>query len=153
MRKLSFVLLLLGCSLSSMGQEGAVDSLSKVLRSAQPDTARVSTLLALSSEFYRTDAGKARELAQEARDLAERIDHKSGLAKAYKAMGMTYYFQNNWVDCLVQWKLALETFQAIKDLNGVSNMLNNIGATHFAGGDDKAALDYYLQSLRVAEEY
>ena len=145
------MVLLVGCLLSAFGQEGAADSLNKVLGSAQVDTARVSTLLALSSEFYRTDAEKARKLAQEARDLAEKSDHKSGLAKAYKAIGMTYYFQNNWVDCLVQWKLALETFQAINDLNGVSNLLNNLGAVHFNGGDDKAALDYYLESLKVAE--
>jgi adenylate cyclase len=150
-RAYAFISLLLGSLLSAFGQEGAVDSLNKVLRTAQPDTSRVSTLLALSGEFYRTDAEKARKLAVEARELAVKVGHKSGQAYAYKAIGMTYYFQNNWVDALVNWKLALETFEQINDLNGVSNMLNNLGAVHFNGGDDKAALDYYLESLKVAE--
>jgi class 3 adenylate cyclase len=111
----------------------------------------VKTLLELSGQYYRSDAEQAKRLAMEAMQLAEKIGDTSGVAFSYKAIGMSYYYQNNWVDALVNWKHALGTFEAIKDLNGVSNMLNNLGAVHFNGGDDKAALDYYLQSLRVAE--
>ncbi|MBK9539580.1 MAG: tetratricopeptide repeat protein [Flavobacteriales bacterium] len=110
-------------------------------------------MLELSGQHYRTDAAEARRLAMEARDLAQGSGSSSGLARAYKAIGMSYYFQENWVDCLVQWKLALETFRSIDDRNGESNMLNNLGAVHFNGGDDKAALDYYLEALRVAEAH
>ena len=137
--------------MSAFGQKEVIDSLNTVLASDLPDSIRVSTLVALGGQFYRIDAEHARRLALKAKQLAEKTGHKSGLAQAYKAVGMTYYFQNNWVDCLVQWKLALETFDSIHDLNGVSNMLNNLGAVHFNGGDDKAALDYYLKALRVAE--
>ncbi len=144
-------MLLLGHILPTFGQDGVIDSLNTVLASKLPDTTRVSTLLELSGQYYRTDAEKAQRLAIEAMQLAEKIDHKSGQAYAFKAIGMSYYFQNNWVDALVNWKLALEMFRTIDDLNGVSNMLNNLGAVHFNGGDDKAALDYYMESLRVAE--
>jgi class 3 adenylate cyclase len=151
MRRYAFALLLLACFVSASGQNEAIDSLNSVLRTAIPDSTRVSTLVELSGQYYRTAPDGAKRLAIEAKDLALRIDHKSGLARAYKAIGMCYYFQNNWVETLVNWKLALETFRAINDLNGVSNMLNNLGAVYFNGGDDKAALDYYLESLRVAE--
>jgi class 3 adenylate cyclase len=133
------------------GQDGAIDSLNSVLRSTLPDSSRLSTLLELSGQYYRTDPEQARRLALEAQALAEKRGLKNGLARAYKAVGMSYYFQNNWVETLLNWKLALETFRSNNDLNGVSNMLNNLGAVHFNGGDDKAALDYYLESLRVAE--
>ena len=151
MRRLSIVFLLLSCILPAFGQDEVIDSLNTVLRSTIPDSARVSTLVALSGQFYRVDAEHARRLALEAKELAEKSGYKSGLAQAYKAVGMSYYFQNNWVDCLVQWKLALETFRSINDLNGVSNILNNLGAVYFSGGDDEEALGYYLESLRVAE--
>jgi adenylate cyclase len=151
MRRSCFVILLLVCSMSSFGQDAVVDSLNKILRSTIPDTSRVSVLLQLSGQHSRTDPVKAREFALEAKEIAERTGHKSGLAYAHKAIGMTYYFQNIWVDALVQWRHALEIFTSINDLNGRSNMLNNLGAVHFSGGDDKAALDYYLESLRVAE--
>lgn len=151
MRRYFFACLLLVRFVPAFGQDETIDSLTAVLRSSIPDTTRVSTLLELSGQHYRTGPEEARRLAIEARQLADSINYKSGLARAYKAIGMSYYFQNNWVDCLVQWKLALETFKSINDLNGVSNMLNNLGAVHFNGGDDKSALDYYLESLRVAE--
>ncbi len=151
MRKLSFALFLSVCSASAYGQNGVIDSLNALLRADIPDSTRVSILVELSGQFYRTAPDGAKRFAVEAKELAEKIDHKSGLARAYKAIGMCHYFQNDWIDCLVQWKLALETFRSINDLNGVSNMLNNLGAVHFNGGDDKSALDYYLESLRVAE--
>lgn len=151
MRRIALASLLLVCVMSVTGQDEVIDSLNGVLKSDLPDSSRVSTLLELSGQYYRTGPEEARRLAVEARQLADSINYKSGLARAYKAIGMSYYFQNNWVDCLVQWKLALETFESINDLNGVSNMLNNLGAVHFNGGDDKAALDYYVRSLRVAE--
>lgn len=87
-----------------------------------------------------------------AKEMAENIKFRRGLGHAHKAIGMGYYFENNWVDALVQWRLALEAFEAAGDMNGVSNMLNNLGAVHFNGGDDEPALNYYLQSLRVAEQ-
>lgn len=152
MKKLLFiVLLILGVS-PIYAQDEIIDSLNSVLSKSQPDSSRVSTLLELSSQYYRTNAEEAKQLATEAKELAEKSNFKSGLAKAHKAIGMSYYFQNNWIDALVQWKLALETYKSIDDLNGVSNILNNLGAVYFNGGDDEAALDYYLQSLRVAEK-
>jgi adenylate cyclase len=151
MRRFFFAFILLGHLASAFGQEGAIDSLNRVLSSRLPDTARVSTLLELSSQFYRTDAEEAKRLASEARLLAEKIHDKKGLGQAYKAIGLSYYFQNDWVEAVLNWKLALEAFTSINDLNGVSNMLNNLGAVNFNQGDDKAALDYYVESLRVAE--
>lgn len=152
MRWAFFAFLLLGQFTYVFGQDGVIDSLNTVLKSKKiHDTTRVATLLELSGQYYRTDPKLAYRLAYEAKDLAEVKHFKSGLAAAYKAIGMSYYFQNEWVDALLHWKLALETFEEINDLNGVSNMLNNLGAVHFNGGDDKAALEYYLKSLRVAE--
>ena len=151
MRRLSVALLLLTCSFALFGQGGAIDSLNKVLRSQLPDTSRVKTLLDLAAQYYRTDLEEARSKATEAKELAEKIGYKSGLAKAYKAIGMSHYNQNNWVETLVNWKLSLETFRSINDLAGVSNILNNLGAVNFNQGDDKSALDYYLEALRLAE--
>ena len=151
MRRYFTLLLLPACSLSLYGQDQVVDSLNAVLRTEQPDSARVFTLLELAGQYYRTDPDKALELAEEASELADRSGVKPGLALAQKAVGMSYYFKGDWVDASVSWKQALETYTEIGDLNGESNMLNNLGAIHFSGGDDEVALDYYLESLRVAE--
>jgi class 3 adenylate cyclase/tetratricopeptide (TPR) repeat protein len=134
------------------GQNGVVDSLKAVLSSPQADSSRVYTLIELSSQYYRSDPAEAKRLGEEAKELAEKIGFDEGRAYAYKSIGMGYYFENNWIDALVNWRLALESFEAAGDMNGVSNMLNNLGAVHFNGGDDEPALNYYLESLKVAEK-
>ena len=142
-----FLMVLLG-----FGQSSEIDSLNQVLKKTQVDSSKVLTLVALSGNYARTNPDKAKELALEAIDLAQAAGFKPGLAQAYKAAGMSYYYQNNWIDALIQWELALEVYDSIDDLSGVSNMLNNLGAVNFNGGDDEQALKYYLQSLKVAEK-
>jgi class 3 adenylate cyclase len=138
-------------TLSAAAQDRQVDSLKAVLERLHDDTNRVKTLVQLGSAYYRTDPEEAIRRGTEARDLSEKLGYTRGLAISYKAIGMGYYFENNWVDATVNWKQALAAFDTVGDQNGVSNMLNNLGAVHFNGGDDESAIDYYLQSLRVAE--
>lgn len=136
----------------SWGQDPVIDSLKAVLEKPQADSLRINTLLDLAANYYRANPDEANRIAAEARDLAEESGYQSGLALAHKALGMSYYFQNNWVDALIEWEQALKVFQSIDDLNGVSNMLNNLGAVHYNGGDTEAALGFYLQSLEAAED-
>jgi class 3 adenylate cyclase len=152
MRRVLFVVI--GCLIVLLGssQDSEIDSLNEVLRTPQPDSSRVLTLIELSGNYSRTNPERAKELALEAINLAQQIRFNSGLARAHKAAGMSYYFQNNWIDALIQWELALEVYDSIGDLSGVSNMLNNLGAVNFNGGDDEQALKYYLESLKVAEK-
>lgn len=118
----------------------------------QADSARVMTLIELSGQYYKTDPAEAKRMGAMAKELAEKIGFQRGLGYAHKSIGMGHYFENNWVDALVQWRLALDHFEAAGDVNGVSNMLNNLGAVYFNGGDDESAINYYLQSLRAAEQ-
>lgn len=152
MQKKVILIVLVLLALAGYGQNANIDSLNKVLKNSPEDTARVYTLIELASNYYRSDAVEAIRIGTEARDLAEELNYERGLAYAYKAIGMGYYFQNNWIDALVNWRLSLEAYESAGDLNGVSNMLNNLGAVHFNGGDDEPAIEYYLRSLRVAED-
>jgi class 3 adenylate cyclase len=152
MQKKVILIALVLLALAGNGQNENIDSLNKVLKNSPEDTARVYTLIELASNYYRSDAIEAIRIGTEARDLAEELNYERGLAYAYKAIGMGYYFQNNWIDALVNWRLSLEAYESAGDLNGVSNMLNNLGAVHFNGGDDEPAIEYYLRSLRVAED-
>ncbi|MFT6998431.1 MAG: adenylate cyclase [Cryomorphaceae bacterium] len=148
------ILLIFSCLLvlSGSSQSNEIDSLNQILSKPQADTSRVSSLLELSKNYARTNPREARELAFQAMKLAQDSDFKPGLAQAHKAAGMSYYFQNNWIDALIQWQSAMEVFEEVRDLAGVSNMLNNLGAVYFNEGDDEQALKYYLKSLKMAEQ-
>ena len=132
-------------------QDEVADSLKKVVNTMPADSNKVNTLIDLAAKYYRSDPETARGYAQEANDLATEISFARGVGYSHKALGMSYYFQNNWIDALVQWEKALEVFESIEHLTGVSNMLNNLGAVHFNGGDNESALEFYLGSLKVAE--
>src|SRR5690349_17658497 len=81
MRALSLAFLLLASVVHSFGQDRAIDSLRAILRSSIPDSARISSTLALSGQYYRTAPEQARALALQAKELAEKTENKSGLAQ------------------------------------------------------------------------
>jgi class 3 adenylate cyclase/tetratricopeptide (TPR) repeat protein len=133
-------------------QNDEIDSLKSLVANAKEDSTKVKTLLTLAGKYHISDSSAAIQYASQARDLAEKIGFKTGLAYAYKTIGLTYYFNTVPFKAVLNWELSLETFMEINDLQGQSNMLNNLGATYFNQGDDAKALDYWVRSLRVAEE-
>jgi class 3 adenylate cyclase len=140
------------CLGKALSQNADIDSLKSIVAATREDSSRVNALIALSTKYYRSAPQEALSLSMEARDLAQKLGYKSGLARAYKSIGMAHYFSSNWVDALVDWQQSLTVFEEIGDQNGIANMLNNLGAVHFNQGGDEKAIEYYLRSLRAAEE-
>jgi signal transduction histidine kinase len=135
-----------------IAQNRQADSLSEVLKTSVDDTVKVSNLLALSGSLLNSNIDKALSYATEAKSLADHLNFKRGQAYALKSIGMSYYFQGNYIETLLYWQQSLSTFQSIGDKLGIANMLNNLGAVHFNQGDDEKAVNYYLESLKVSEE-
>jgi len=152
MRKFLLVLLVLVQLSQGFAQTDQIDSLNLILKNTIEDTIRVNTLIALSSNYYRTFPQEAIRYGLLAKELSEMINFKSGQAYALKSIGMGYYFQGDFIDALVSWQQSLNIFQSADDKLGVANMLNNLGAVHFNQGDDNKAIEYYLESLKVGEE-
>jgi len=146
-----FLILILIISCFGTAQNAEVDSLKSVIANAAEDSTKVKTLLVLAGKYHISDSSAAIQYASEAQDLAERIGYKTGLAYAYKSIGLTNFYNSVPLEAVLNWELSLSTFTEINDLQGQSNMLNNLGAIYFYQGDDAKALDYYLQSLRLAE--
>ena len=152
MLKLRLIPVFLLFVLNGYPQSAKIDSLRKVLVSAKNDTTRVNLMIEIGSNFYRTSPEEALNYSNQARDLAEKIDFKVGLAYAYKSIGMAYYFQSKPLEAVLNWQQSLNTFREANYVRGISNMLNNLGAIYFNEGNDTKALNYYLESLKVAEE-
>jgi class 3 adenylate cyclase len=152
MKEWHYFLLLFILPFGGTAQVSQTDSLKYALGVASDDTSKVNTLLLLSNRLSRTSPLEAIQYATQARDLAEQLDFQRGLAYALKSIGMSYYFEGNYIEVLVYWQQSLDVFKAIGDKLGVANILNNLGAVHFSQGDDNKAVEYYLESLRVSEE-
>ena len=152
MRKyLIFIIVVLNTT-SYATKTNPVDSLKALLKLHNEDTVRVNTLLALSSNAFRSAPEEAIRYGTEAKELSERLNFKKGLAYAQKSIGMGYYFQGNYSETLFYWQQSLKTFELAGDKLGVANMLNNLGAVNFNQGDDEKAIEFYLKSLKVSEE-
>lgn len=129
------------------------DSLASLLKThVKQDAYRVDLLLELSKEYANEPLEECQQYALEARNLAEKINYQKGLALAYKAIGLCYNRQGKFPESLTNWNQSLDIFTAIGDVEGQSNMFNNIGAVYYNVGDLVKALDYYFKSLKTAEE-
>jgi class 3 adenylate cyclase len=147
-----FLALLLAVSSRVDAQTKQADSLKLLIRNANDDSLKVNTLIDISGSLLRVDTKEALRYAKEALALAEKLDFVRGQAYALKSIGMSYYFQGNYIETLLFWQQSLSAFQTIGDKLGIANMLNNLGAVNFNEGDDEKAIQYYLESLRVSEE-
>jgi class 3 adenylate cyclase/Tfp pilus assembly protein PilF len=115
------------------------------------DTNTVNSLLLLSKNEFGSDPDKAIQYALQAKQLAEKIDFKKGLALALKNIGIVNSNQGKYIEALDYYQQSLKIFKSINDDNGISNLENNIGALYLNQGDETKALDYFLKSLKVAE--
>jgi serine phosphatase RsbU (regulator of sigma subunit) len=145
-------LLMLFIFILTSAQDAETDSLRALLLSSKEDTVKVNTLLILSSNLGWSSPIEAIQLGTQAKDLAEQLNFRKGVAYALKYIGMGYYYQDKYPETINYWKQSLETFESINDSTGIANMLNNIGAVYNNVGDDARALDLYLKSLEISEK-
>lgn len=138
---------------ASTKASGGYDSLRNLLHAhKQEDPVKVDLLLELTKENSNASLDDCQKYALLARDIAERIDYKKGMALAYKTIGLCYNRQGKFPEALTNWNQSLELFNSIGDVDGQSNMFNNIGTVYHNVGDLVKALDYYFQSLKSAEQ-
>ena len=74
------------------------------------------------------------------------------MAYAYKSLGMSSYFEGNYLETVNYWQESLTLCEEIGDKTGVANLLSNLGGVNTSQGDDTRALELFLRSLNISEE-
>jgi adenylate cyclase len=129
-----------------------IDSLRKLLSTRMSDTAKVNMLNALSKSYFNVNPDSAILIAISSKELADRINYKTGLALAFKNIGLGYYMQGKYSDALKAWDDASQMYTEMHDKRGVANMLSNKGAVFANQGDEAKSLEMHLKSLKMSEE-
>ena len=129
-----------------------IDSLKNVIEHTGDDSLQVNALNELSLNLWDSKPDTAIMYATMSLKLGNKIKYKSGVAYAYKTIGMGYYTKGDYIKVIENWQQSLATFDSIGDKIGISNILMNIGSVYTNQGDDAQAIEIYLRSLRVAEE-
>lgn len=148
---MKFVKLILWIAFIAFSINSTAQADEKNISDRKADTSTVNDLIQQSTEQRNTDPGSSLLLAEEAKELAQKIEFKKGEAYAYKNIGLAYLVQAKYIEALQNYEHSLKIFEEIKFDEGVANLLGNIGVIYYYQGDNLKALDYYLKSLKIAE--
>ena len=146
---MNYKTIIVSLSLLSVSLRGFTQTV--VEKTAGGDSAFVNILLDQSKSYFTDSPAKAIALAMQAKAIAESINFQKGQAYAYKNIGITHYFQGQYLEALENYRQSLNFFTAINDNVGIANVYSNIGTVYYDQGDDVKALENYLQSLKFAE--
>ncbi|MGP8217298.1 MAG: tetratricopeptide repeat protein [Bacteroidia bacterium] len=138
---------------NSFAQTHEIDSVRNLLETDKEDTNRVNTLNNLSRQLYLlSDYSQSDSLAQISLALAQKINYKQGMGKAYLNKGNIYEDQGNYTEALKNQLQGLKIFQEIRDKKGMGNAYLNIGNVYWRQGNYPEAQKNYLQSLNSFQE-
>lgn len=130
------LLSLFGQSMNAQGREKELDSL--ITRTEQlPETIEKAQLLSrIHERMMFTDPDLARDYAQQAFDLSEKLNYKKGIANGYLQFGN--YFSNRTENdsATYFYELSLEKFKEIKSIRG------QIFANHSLAGIEREKGNY-----------
>lgn len=138
--------------LKTNAQDDETDSLLHVVATRKDDSLKVNALISLAVSNYQSAPDKAKDFANRANVLAQKINFKTGEAYAYKWLGIIDNLQGNYYDALLNSNQSLALFESLGDKVGTSNLLNNLGAFYADKGEDSKAVEYYTKSLDLAQQ-
>jgi len=133
-------------------QEDPVDSLKAVLQETEVDTLKVNILNGLADRLYASDPEEAIRFGRLAKNLAQTNNYRSGLAIAYKNIGLGHYMLGDFKEALENWDASLIMARELKDDKLIANLMGNQGSVFYHTGNDVQAIDNYLSALKIAEE-
>lgn len=134
-------------------QKDEIDSLLKAVAVQKADSVKVSTLCELSWAYKaRGEYDKGMKMAEEARDLALKINDRPGLSTAYNYIGVIYYRQSKLPKALENLRRSLDIADSLDSKSLMVDSYNNIGLIYNDLGDYGEALKNYMQALTLSEE-
>ena len=151
MRIVFFIFCWLLCSLF-YAQSHKADSLLLLLNKSTADTNKVKLLNDLSAELISNGNSKsAITHLNEAKELAQKLNYKRGIASAYNKIGYAYWLSGDYDASSENWFAALKIWEQLNDKAGISNANSSIGILYHGQGKYPEALEYFTRALKIAE--
>jgi len=127
------------------------DSLAALLKTAPPDTHRVTLLTDYAWEINESETNLADSKIQEAISLAQKLGFKAGEATAWNGLGVVEEIRGNNKGAIANYEKALGLRQSLGDRHGASGVLVNLGNAYESLGDLSAAINRHRESLAAFE--
>ena len=152
MKKIIFVFLFTSLQMVGFSQQSRVDSLKHELDIARHDTSRVSLMIQLRFANEK-DPGSARKYAEDALNLARKINFKSGELAALNSLGHLFRILGDNPKSLELLFHALQMSDVEKYPNQYVATITFISTNYVDLKDYPKAKTYYLKVLEVTKKY
>jgi two-component system sensor histidine kinase/response regulator len=146
-----FAIFLIVAGPSVYAQKSVADSLEHLVATVPADTTKVWLLNALVSELREKDNDKAIGLAREAKELAELLNYKKGLAKALENYGWLLYRTGDYSKSLEISTQALHASEELGDAAGIATATINVAAIHYGQKQYLQAIRYFKQAYHQSK--
>ncbi len=134
-------------------QNRQIDSLTILLKTDKADTIKVNDLNHLSHEFYSiSNYEQALYYAQEAKELASKLNFTKGLGILYNTIGDIYWYKGNLTLSTDNYFNALKIFEKLNDKKYIADCNRNVGWVYFDDGNYGKAFNYYNASLAINQK-
>lgn len=130
-----------------------IDSLLTVLKTLKEDTSKANTLNNLSA--YNGVIGqynKAKDYAESALMLSEKLKFKKGIATAYYQLGSLFEARNNLLIAVNHYNKALEVSQASGNIKIQAYAMHGLAIIYSKRGNISESLKYYFGALNINEQ-
>ncbi|WP_426668124.1 tetratricopeptide repeat protein [Mucilaginibacter sp. McL0603] len=115
------------------------------------DTAQVNLLNRQGFSIHLTDHEETIKKAQQALELAQKLDYKNGIAESYRILGIGEFYSNNTTSAIADYLNALSYFKRANNLLGQASVYNNIGNLYL-DIDYDSSLEYLQKGLKMAQQ-
>ena len=143
------VLLFVACSFS-YAQSG-IDTLRQKIQQTT-GAERAGFLIEFTAKTWRSDPAMGIRYADEAIEIAQRLNEYELEAKALEQRALIFSIQDSHFVALEDYLAALEINRSLGSKSGEADILHGLGNLYLDQGNYRKALDYYFQSLRLKED-
>ncbi len=129
-----------------------IDSLHHSMQVAKTDTDRLKFLYRIGDAYASTNPDTSLIIAKSGLLQCEKINWKKGIASFHISIGNILSDKGYYDSAIYHFNIAYNTYKEIEYLKGEYSALINIGTTYQRRGQDKQALEYYLQAMPLIEK-
>jgi PAS domain S-box-containing protein len=147
---IKFIIILCVFSFQLSYSQTNTDSLKLLLNTAdEKDLPKILNEIASSEVDYYPDSSLFYSF--QALEIAKKYNNKKEIAMAYRQIGRSYNFLQNYDSSLLSFEEALKMYEKIEDNEGLANTFRNIGRLYENKYDYKTSLEYYFEALKIFE--
>ncbi len=144
-----FLFLFLGQRLPLSAQTSRIERLENLLELSNIDTTRIKVLNALYVEYSQNAPLKAKEYAEKALEISERIGFIPGIINSSDNIAEVYHSQGVYNIAIEFYIKSLDYKEKQDDLLSLVDSYSNLGKAHVQLGNYPRALYYYQRSKDI----